>query len=121
MGIGHAFGGDSLRIGALKMFADGSLGSRTAYFFEPFTDEPGNRGLLFTDMLPLSRTRQRLLLADASELQVCTHAIGDAAISTVLDLYQEIEKRDGPRDRRWRIEHAQHMARGISSALRNCM
>jgi predicted amidohydrolase YtcJ len=110
LGIGHAFGSDSLRIGALKMFADGSLGSRTAYFFEPFTDEPQNRGLLFKDMLPLSRTRQRLQLADASELQVCTHAIGDAAISTTLDLYQEIEKRNGPRDRRWRIEHAQHMA-----------
>jgi predicted amidohydrolase YtcJ len=110
LGIGHAFGSASLRIGALKMFADGSLGSRTAYFFEPFTDEPNNRGLLFKDMLPLSRTRQRLQLADASELQVCTHAIGDAAISTTLDLYQEIEKRDGPRDRRWRIEHAQHMA-----------
>jgi predicted amidohydrolase YtcJ len=110
LGIGHAFGSDSLRIGALKMFADGSLGSRTAYFFEPFTDEPGNRGLLFKDMLPLSRTRQRLQLADASELQVCTHAIGDAAISTTLDLYQEIEKQNGPRDRRWRIEHAQHMA-----------
>ena len=110
LGIGHAFGGGSLRIGAVKMFADGSLGSRTAYFFEPFTDEPNNRGLLFKDMLPLSRTRERLQLADATELQVCTHAIGDAAISTVLDLYQEIEKRDGPRDRRWRIEHAQHMA-----------
>jgi predicted amidohydrolase YtcJ len=110
LGIGHAFGSASLRIGAVKMFADGSLGSRTAYFFEPFTDEPNNRGLLFKDMLPLSRTRERLQLADSAELQVCTHAIGDAAISTVLDLYQEIEKRDGPRDRRWRIEHAQHMA-----------
>jgi predicted amidohydrolase YtcJ len=110
LGIGRAFGSASLRIGALKMFADGSLGSRTAYFFEPYTDEPNNRGLLFKDMLPLSRTRERLRLADATELQVCTHAIGDAAISTVLDLYQEIEKRDGPRDRRWRIEHAQHMA-----------
>jgi predicted amidohydrolase YtcJ len=43
-------------------------------------------------------------------LQVCTHAIGDAAISTVLDLYAEIDKQDGARDRRWRIEHAQHMA-----------
>ena len=110
LGIGRAFGSANLRIGALKMFADGSLGSRTAYFFEPYTDEPNNRGLLFKDMLPLSRTRERLQLADATELQVCTHAIGDAAISTVLDLYQEIEKRDGPRDRRWRIEHAQHMA-----------
>jgi predicted amidohydrolase YtcJ len=61
-------------------------------------------------MLPLDRTRARLRQADAADLQVCTHAIGDAGIGTVLDLYAEIEKLDGKRDRRWRIEHAQHMA-----------
>ncbi len=110
LGLGRAFGGPSLRIGALKMFADGSLGSRTAYFTEPYTDEPGNRGLLFSDMLPLIKAGQRLALADATDMQVCTHAIGDAAITTVLDLYQAVEKSDGPKDRRWRIEHAQHMA-----------
>ena len=110
LGVGHAFGSPSLRIGALKMFADGSLGSRTAYFSEPYSDEPGNRGLLFSDMLPLSRTEQRLMRADAASLQLCTHAIGDAAITTVLDLYQTVQKNDGPRNRRWRIEHAQHMA-----------
>lgn len=110
LGIGRAFGGPSLRIGALKMFADGSLGSRTAYFIQPYTDEPENRGLLFSDMLPLIKAGDRLMLADAANLQVCTHAIGDAAIKTVLDLYQAVEKRDGPRDRRWRIEHAQHMS-----------
>lgn len=96
--------------GALKMFADGSLGSHTAYFFDAFLDEPQNRGLLAKDMLPPARTRMRLLRADAAGLQVCTHAIGDAAISTVLDLYQDVEDDGGPRDRRWRIEHAQHMA-----------
>jgi hypothetical protein len=110
LGVGHAFGGPSLRIGALKMFADGSLGSRTAYFVQPYTDEPENRGLLFSDMLPLIKAGQRLARADAANLQVCTHAIGDAAIKTVLDLYQAVEKNDGPKDRRWRIEHAQHMA-----------
>jgi predicted amidohydrolase YtcJ len=110
LGIGHAFGGPSLRIGALKMFADGSLGSRTAYFTEPYADEPGNRGLLFSDMLPLVKAGQRLMRADATNLQVCTHAIGDAAIKTTLDLYQAVEKNDGAKDRRWRIEHAQHMA-----------
>lgn len=110
LGIGHAFGGPSLRIGALKMFADGSLGSRTAYFIQPYTDEPENRGLLYSDMLPLIKAGERLMRADAAHLQVCTHAIGDAAIKTVLDLYQAVEKKDGPRDRRWRIEHAQHMS-----------
>jgi hypothetical protein len=110
LGIGHAFGSPLLRIGALKQFADGSLGSRTAYFFEPFADAPGSRGLLASDMLPLEKSRERLKRADATGLQVCTHAIGDAAISKVLDLYGEIEQADGPRDRRWRVEHAQHMA-----------
>jgi predicted amidohydrolase YtcJ len=110
LGIGRAFGSPSLRIGALKMFADGSLGSRTAYFFQPFADDPTQRGLLAADMLPLERTREWLRRADAADLQVCTHAIGDAAISTVLDLYAEIDRADGPRERRWRIEHAQHMA-----------
>jgi predicted amidohydrolase YtcJ len=110
LGLGHAFGSASLRIGALKMFADGSLGSRTAYFTQPYTDEPGNRGLLFSDMLPLIKAGERLMRADAANLQVCTHAIGDAGIKTALDLYQAVEKNDGPKDRRWRIEHAQHMA-----------
>jgi predicted amidohydrolase YtcJ len=110
LGIRRAFGGPSLRIGAVKGYADGSLGSATAYFYEPFIDQPGNRGLLSDTMQPLSRTREYLSRADAAGLQVCIHAIGDAAISTVLDLYAEVEKAGGPRDRRWRIEHAQHMA-----------
>jgi predicted amidohydrolase YtcJ len=110
LGIRRAFGGPWLRIGAVKGYADGSLGSRTAYFFEPFLDQPGNRGLLSDTMQPLSRTRDYLARADATGLQVCIHAIGDAGISTVLDLYAEVVKAGGPRDRRWRIEHAQHMA-----------
>src|SRR5436309_1523979 len=61
-------------------------------------------------MQPLSKMRDRMMNADAAHLQLCTHAIGDQAISTVLDLYSDIEKAHGPSDRRWRIEHAQHMA-----------
>jgi predicted amidohydrolase YtcJ len=110
IGIRHAFGGPYLRIGALKTFADGSLGSSTAYFFEPFTDQPGNHGLLSDAMQPLSLMRERMTKADAAGLQLCTHAIGDQAISTILDLYTEVEKAHGSADRRWRIEHAQHMA-----------
>ena len=110
IGIRHSFGGPYLRIGALKAYADGSLGSSTAYFFEPFSDQPGFRGLLSDEMHPISLMQDRMMSADAAGLQLCTHAIGDAAISTTLDIYQEIEKQHGPRDRRWRIEHAQHMA-----------
>jgi predicted amidohydrolase YtcJ len=110
IGIRHAFGGPFLRVGAVKAFADGSLGSRTAYFFEPFSDEPGNHGLLGEEMQPLSLMRDRMMKADAAGLQICTHAIGDQAISIILDLYADIVKAHGEMDRRLRIEHAQHMA-----------
>jgi len=110
IGIRHAFGGPYLRIGAVKAFADGSLGSRTAYFFEPYSDEPGNRGLLGEGMQPLSLMRDRMMKADAAALQICTHAIGDQAISTVLDLYTDVVRSHHGMERRLRIEHAQHMA-----------
>ncbi len=110
IGIRRAFGSPYLRIGALKGVADGSLGSTTAYFFQPYADAPGNRGLLMDWMQPLSRAREMMMNADAAGLQLCIHAIGDAAISTVLDLFSEVEKAHGSRDRRLRIEHAQHMA-----------
>jgi predicted amidohydrolase YtcJ len=110
IGIRRAFGGPYLRIGAVKAYADGSLGSTTAYFFEPYVDQPGNRGLLSDEMHPLSLMQDRMMRADAAGLQICTHAIGDAGISAILDIYTAIEKEHGSRDRRWRIEHAQHMA-----------
>jgi predicted amidohydrolase YtcJ len=110
IGIRRAFGGPYLRIGAVKAFADGSLGSRTAYFFEPYSDEPGNRGLLGEEMQPLSLMRDRMMKADAAGLQICTHAIGDQAISTILDLYTEVVRARHGMERRLRIEHAQHMA-----------
>ncbi|MGH9683579.1 MAG: amidohydrolase [Candidatus Acidiferrales bacterium] len=110
MGIRRAFGGPMLRIGAVKAFADGSLGSGTAYFFQPYSDQPGNYGLLNAEMQPLSLMRGRMMAADAAGLQICTHAIGDRAISMILDLYSEIVAAHGPADRRLRIEHAQHMA-----------
>ncbi|MDT8070671.1 MAG: amidohydrolase [Terriglobia bacterium] len=110
IGIRHAFGTSYLRMGALKGFADGSLGSSTAYFFKPYADDPKNRGLLAEDMIPLSKMRDRLIGLDAAGLQSCIHAIGDEAISDVLDLYQDVVNKNGPKDRRFRIEHAQHMA-----------
>ena len=61
-------------------------------------------------MQPLSKMRDWMMRADATDLQLCTHAIGDAGISAILDIYQDVEAAHGKRDRRWRIEHAQHMA-----------
>ena len=110
IGIRHAFGGPFLRIGALKAYADGSLGSSTAYFFEPFLNQPNNHGLLSDEMHPVSLMRDRMMRADAAGLQICTHAIGDQGISMILDIYSEIVKAHGESDRRFRIEHAQHMA-----------
>src|SRR5262249_8981361 len=84
LGIRHAFGSPFLRIGALKGFADGSLGSGTAYFFEPFSDQPNNRGILSDEMQSLDVMRERMMKADSAGLQLCIHAIGDAGISAIL-------------------------------------
>lgn len=110
VGIRHAWGSSYLRLGAVKGYADGSLGSRTAYMFEPFADEPGNRGLLSDEMHPPSGMRDRLMQTDAAGLQVRVHAIGDRAISMMLDIFGDIEKEHGYHDQRFAIEHAQHMA-----------
>jgi predicted amidohydrolase YtcJ len=96
-----------LRIGGLKAFADGSLGSRTAAFLDPYADAPHDRGLLVTAPDDLYRWSA---LADRAGLQVITHAIGDRAIRTVLDVYQRVEREHGAADRRFRVEHAQHIA-----------
>ncbi len=110
LGIRRAFGSSMLRYGAVKAYADGSLGSTTAYMFQGYRDAPTSHGLLAADMLPPEKIRRELLGLDRAGMQACTHAIGDRAVSTVLDLYAEVEKQNGPRDRRFRIEHAQHVA-----------
>jgi predicted amidohydrolase YtcJ len=110
IGIRHAFGTPMLRMGAVKGYADGSLGSETAYFFDPYTDNPKSHGLLSSEMHPPSAMLQRLKAADAAGLQLCIHAIGDRAISMMLDMFEQIEKANGKKDRRWRIEHSQHLA-----------
>jgi len=110
VGIRRSWGSTYLRLGAVKGYADGSLGSRTAYMFEPFADDPGNRGLLSDEMHPPSAMRDRLMQADAAGLQLRIHAIGDRAISMTLDIFSDIEKEHGYHDQRFTIEHAQHMA-----------
>lgn len=111
LGLRRGFGSTWLRLGAVKGYADGSLGSTTAYFFQPYSDAPQTRGLLSGEMQDVAAMRTRLMAADHAGLQLCTHAIGDAAIAAVLDIYGEIVRANGERDRRLRIEHAQHIAR----------
>ena len=98
-----------LRAGILKGFSDGSLGSSTALFFEPYADAPDNRGLLFDQMFPEGIMCERVAAADKRGFQVMIHAIGDEANLRILDLFHEVASINGPRDRRFRIEHAQHL------------
>jgi hypothetical protein len=142
-GITAGFGNDWLRTGAVKGFADGSLGSTTALFYAPYDDAPHTRGLPAGMMFPEGNMLRMALGADRAGLQLCIHAIGDRAIQTILDVYKEVEKRNDQNvgqtsrsvpsvssvsstsstsplstshsslataSRRWRIEHAQHMA-----------
>jgi len=109
VGLHADFGGEKLHIGGLKGFADGSLGSTTALFFEPYLDAPNTAGLANSEMIPESKMQHHILDADRAGLQVAVHAIGDKANHMVLGMYEEAERQNGPRDRRFRIEHAQHL------------
>lgn len=102
---GH--GDEWVRIGGLKGFVDGSLGSHTAAMLQPYDDAPRDTGLFVT---PPESLYARTLGADRAGLHVMVHAIGDRAIRVQLDNYERVEKEDGPKDRRFRIEHAQHIA-----------
>src|SRR5262249_9839917 len=98
-----------LRLGGLKAFMDGSLGSATALFFEPFDDAPDTAGLMADDNIPEGVLLQNIKDADRAGLQCSVHAIGDRANKIALDYFEEAARENGPRDRRFRIEHAQHL------------
>lgn len=106
-GVRYAFGDAMLRVGCLKGFSDGSLGSTTAWFFQPYLDAPNSTGLPRAEVT--GPMKQNIIDADKAGLQVNIHAIGDRANATVLDLYETAENVNGARDRRFRIEHAQHL------------
>ena len=99
-------GDDWVRIGGLKGFMDGSAGSRTAYFFDAYNDSAGYRGLLQN---PEADMRTWIGNADSAGLQVAVHAIGDRANAILLAIYDSVTKAHGTRDRRFRVEHAQHL------------
>ena len=108
-GMMAGFGGPLLHIGGLKGFADGSLGSTTALFFEPYADAPQTSGIASDEMIPESGMLKNITEADRAGLQVAIHAIGDKANHIVLNLFDEATTQNGARDRRFRIEHAQHL------------
>jgi hypothetical protein len=104
-GVGDAW----LRLGGLKGFVDGSLGSTTAFFEQPYADAPQTSGLLHEQMFPDGIMKQRIAAADKAGLPVSIHAIGDKANKILLDIFEQVIKENGRRDRRFRIEHAQHL------------
>ena len=107
-GVSQGVGSDFLKLGAVKGFADGSLGSGTAWMFEPFADEPGNRGLPMEIMNPPATMEALLRGAVEARIQPCIHAIGDRAVAEMLDLYTRVGGANAARYR-LRIEHAQHV------------
>lgn len=108
-GVRAHFGSDMLRIGGLKGFADGSLGSTTAFFFEPYKDAPNTRGLAGDEMYPEGAMLERVRAADRAGMQIMIHAIGDRANDLILTIYENVASENGAKDRRFRIEHAQHL------------
>ena len=103
---GDRQGPGGARWGAVKALADGSLGSRTAVFRDGYTDAHDQHGVRVTSLADL---KAYVGGADKAGLHVTTHAIGDLANDDVLDLYADIVRENGARDRRFRIEHAQHL------------
>ena len=104
LGITAGYGDDWLRLGMLKAYADGTLGSRTAYMLEPFSDDPHTRGLPQHSDAEMDSL---VTAADAAGLQVIVHAIGDAANRQVLNAFEHAARVNGTTGRRHRIEHAQ--------------
>jgi predicted amidohydrolase YtcJ len=98
--------GEWVRFGPIKFFADGVVETHTAAMLAPYANAsaktPGEKGSLLYSPEELARDYQAL---DRHGFQVMTHAVGDAAVRATLDAYEEVAKKDGARDRRWRIEH----------------
>ena len=101
-------GDNWIRLAGVKGYVDGSLGSSTALFYEPYNDEPTTRGIFVTSEDSL---RAQIGGADSAGLQVVVHAIGERANGVLLDIFDSVARAHGPRDRRFRIEHAQHLRR----------
>jgi predicted amidohydrolase YtcJ len=99
-------GDDWVRLNGVKGFVDGSLGSSTAKMFKPYLHEPGNTGVYVT---PLERLSEYVEGADKAGLSIAVHAIGDRANAELLDIFAAVARKNGTRDRRFRVEHAQHL------------
>lgn len=111
-GVRYAFGSEMLRVGGLKGFIDGSLGSTTAWFYKPYLDEPQSVGLPLEEM---TKIYDKVSKADQAGLQIMIHAIGDRANDELLKIFARVAGENGTRDRRFRVEHAQHLNEDLIS------
>ena len=120
LGIRVGFGDEWIRFGAVKAWIDGIMGNSSARFYEPYTHNPSSRGIWRDIMFPFERSPQspeemqsrleRLALqADAAEIQLTVHAIGDEANGYLMDMLERIIDENGEKDRRFRLVHAQVM------------
>jgi hypothetical protein len=105
----HGIGDEWLRVAGVKGYVDGSLGSTTALFYQPYNDSPATSGLMVT---PEDSLRAWIGGADSAGLQVVVHAIGERANGLLLSIFDSVARAHGQKDRRFRIEHAQHLRRG---------
>jgi predicted amidohydrolase YtcJ len=101
-------GDDWVWIGGVKGYMDGSLGSTTAFFYQPYDDDPSTSGILTTSE---DSMRAWIGAADSAGLQVVVHAIGERANGLLLQIFDSVSRAHGTRDRRFRVEHAQHLRR----------
>jgi predicted amidohydrolase YtcJ len=120
LGIQIGFGDEWIRFGAVKAWIDGIMGNSSARFYEPYTHNPGSRGIWRDIMFPFerspdnpedmqSRLERLALQADAANIQLSVHAIGDEANGYLLDMLERIVQKNGEKDRRFRLVHAQVM------------
>ena len=107
-GIQVGFGSNKIKLGSLKAYADGSLGSSTALMFKPYDQNPNTKGLA-SDIIINGNLTKWATDADKNHLQLSIHAIGDSANYLMLKLFEDITKTNPKWDRRFRIEHAQHV------------
>ena len=115
-GVKVGSGDEWIRLGALKGHIDGIMGTSSARFFEPYSNDPKNRGrwrpLMINDKGEFVEGKflRYMLDADRAGLQLTVHAIGDEANNVLLNYLEELNKQNGKRDRRFRLVHAQVLA-----------
>ena len=120
LGIRIGFGDEWIRFGAVKAWIDGIMGNSSARFYEPYTHNPSSRGIWRDIMFPFerspddpeemqSRLERLALQADNADIQLTVHAIGDEANGYLMDMLERIVAKNGEKDRRFRLVHAQVM------------